>query len=71
MASLQLGDTHIVGARVPLLPLNEKELGHHQRGNEDEDHLGVHGLVPTVLGVHPCMLHPITTEEKWLKTAGG
>lgn len=63
-----VGVTHIVGARVPLLPLNQEELCHHECGDEDEDHLGVHRLVPTVLGMHPYVLHPATTRKRPLKS---
>lgn len=43
---------------MPLLPLNQEQLGHHQRSDEDEDHFSVHGFVATVLGMHARMLHP-------------
>lgn len=49
---------YVVGAGVPLLPLNQEQLGHHQRSDEDEDHFSVHGFVATVLGMHARMLHP-------------
>ena len=49
---------YIVGARMPLLPLHQEQLGHHQGSNEDEDHFGMHGFVTTVLGMHACMLDP-------------
>lgn len=48
---------------MPLLPLHQEQLGHHQRGNQDQDHLGVHGLVAAVLGMHASMLHP--EREQW------
>lgn len=61
-----MGVTYIVGARVPLLPLHQEELCHHERGDEDEHHLGVHRLVPAVLGVHPYVLRPATTRKaRW------
>lgn len=59
---------YIVGARVPLLPLNQEELCHHKCGDEDEDHFGMHRLVPTVLGMHPYVLHPATTRKRRLKS---
>lgn len=43
---------------MPLLPLHQEELSHHQRGYQDKDHLGMHGLVAAVLGVHTSMLDP-------------
>lgn len=43
---------------MPLLPLYQEQLGHHQGSNEDEDHFGVHGFVTTMLGMHACMLDP-------------
>lgn len=63
-----VGGTYIVGARVSLLPLNQEELGHHKCGDEDENHFGVHRLVPTVLGVHPYVLHPATSRKRQLKS---
>lgn len=65
---MAVGATYIVGARVPLLPLNQEELCHHKRGDQDEDHFGMHRLVPTVLGMHPYMLHPATTRKRQLKS---
>lgn len=50
--------THIVGAVVPLLPLDQHYLSHHQRGDEDEHHLGVYGLVTPVLHMETLVLHP-------------
>lgn len=63
-----VGVTYIVGARVPLLPLHQEELCHHECSDEDENHLGVHRLVPAVLGVHPYVLHPATTRKRRLKS---
>lgn len=42
---------------MSLLPLNQDNLGHHQCGDEDEHHLGVHGLMAPVLHVKPLVLH--------------
>jgi len=53
---------------VPLLPLNQQELCHHQRGNEDEDHFGVHGLVAVVLGVHQRVFHPAARGRRQIKS---
>lgn len=50
--------THIVRAVVPLLPLHQDYLSHHQRGDEDQHHLRMHGLVTPVLHVQMLMLHP-------------
>lgn len=52
---------------MPLLPLHQQQLRHHQRGDQDEDHLGVHGLVTAVLGVHPRVFHPATTARGQLR----
>lgn len=49
---------YIVGAGMPLLPLHQEQLGHHQGSDEDEDHFSVHGFMAPVLGVHACMLDP-------------
>lgn len=49
---------YIVGAGVPLLPLHQEQLGHHQGSDEDEDHFSVHGFVAAVLGMHACVLDP-------------
>lgn len=49
---------YIVGAWVPLFPLHQQQLGHHQGSDEDEDHFSMHGFVATVLGMHACMLDP-------------
>lgn len=43
---------------MPLLPLHQEQLGHHQGSNENEDHFSMHGFVTTVLGMHACMLDP-------------
>lgn len=51
--------THIVRAVVPLLPLHQDDLSHHQSGNEDEHHLCMHGLVAPVLHMQPLVLHPV------------
>lgn len=53
---------------MPLFPLNQQELCHHKRGDKDEDHFGMHSLVTTVLGMHPCVLHPATTGKRRLKS---
>lgn len=50
--------THIVGTVVPLLPLHQDYLSHHQSGDEDQHHLSMHGLVSTVLHMQTLMLHP-------------
>lgn len=42
---------------MPLLPLHQDDLRHQQRGDQDEHHLGVHGLVTPVLHVEPLVLH--------------
>lgn len=62
LASIRVA-THIVGAAVSLLPLNQKDLGHHQCGDEDEHHLGMHGLMAPVLHVQPLMLYSAGTQE--------
>lgn len=49
---------YIIGAGVPLFPLHQEQLGHHQSSDEDEDHFSVHGFVAPVLGMHACMLNP-------------
>lgn len=49
---------YIVGAGMPLLPLHQEQLGHHQGSDKDEDHFSVHGFMAPVLGVHACMLDP-------------
>lgn len=49
---------YIVGAGVPLFPLYQEQLGHHQGSDEDEDHFSVHGFVAAVLGMHACVLDP-------------
>lgn len=51
--------THIVGAVVPLLPLHQDDLSHHQRGDEDHHHLCMHGLMTPVLHMQALMLHPV------------
>ena len=43
---------------MPLLPLDERDLRDDERGEEDEHHLGVHGLVAVVLLVHLDVLQP-------------
>lgn len=43
---------------MPLLPLHQHDLGHHQRGDEDHHHLRVHCLVTPVLDVQTLVLHP-------------
>lgn len=48
---------------MSLLPLDQQDLGHHQCGDEDEHHLGVHGLMTPVLHVQPLMLHSAGTRE--------
>lgn len=50
--------THIVGPVVPLLPLHQDYLSHHQRGDEDQHHLCMHGLMTPVLHMQTLMLHP-------------
>lgn len=57
-------DTHVVGAVVSLLPLHQDDLSNHQRGDEDQDHLSVHGLMTTVLHVQVLVLHPATNKDK-------
>lgn len=52
------GGTHVIGALVSLLPLDQDDLGQHQGGHQDQNHLRVHGLVPPVLHVEPLVLHP-------------
>lgn len=47
--------THVVGFGVPLFPLHQDELRYHERDDEDEHHLGVHGFVAFVLGMHSRM----------------
>lgn len=42
---------------MPLLPLHQDDLRHEQRGDQDEHHLGVHGLVTPVLHVEPLVLN--------------
>lgn len=49
---------YIVGAGVPLFPLHQEQLGHHQSSDEDEDHFSVHGFMAAVLGMHACVLNP-------------
>lgn len=58
------GAAYVIGAGVPLLPLHQEELSHHQGGDQDEDHLGVHGLVAAVLGMHPSVFDPGTRAEQ-------
>ena len=41
---------------MALFPLNQDNLSHNQGNNEYEDHFGVHGLMATVLLVHPLVL---------------
>ena len=41
---------------MSLFPLNQEYLSNNQRHNEDEHHLGVHGLVPAMLLVQLLML---------------
>lgn len=52
---------------MPLFPLNQQELRHHQRGDQDEDHFGMHSLVPAVLGMHPRVFHPATRARRQLR----
>lgn len=47
--------THVVGFGVPLFPLHQDELRYHERDDEDEHHLGVHGFVAFVFGMHSRM----------------
>ena len=44
--------SHVVGVRPDLPPLDQGDLRHDEGGKEDEDHLGVHRLMATVLVVH-------------------
>ena len=52
----------LIALEVPLLPLYEQHLGHHQRGDQDQHHLGVHGLVPAVLLMQTLVLHSDTIQ---------
>lgn len=66
--------THIVGAVVPLLPLHQDDLSHHQRGDEDHHHLCMHGLMTPVLHMQALMLHPVgggIINNKGSDTRGG
>lgn len=56
--------THIVRAVVPLLPLHQDDLSHHQRGDEDQHHLCMHGLVTPVLHMQTLMLDPAKNKKK-------
>ncbi|KAF3830101.1 hypothetical protein GH733_001526 [Mirounga leonina] len=56
---------HQEGAGVPLFPLHQEQLGHHQSSDEDEDHFSVHGFMAAVLGMHACVLNPESqTDER-------
>lgn len=44
---------------MPLLPLDQDDLSHHQGGDEDQHHLGVDGLVTPVLHVEALVLNPV------------
>lgn len=43
---------------MPLLPLDQDHLGHGQGGHQDQNHLGVHGLVSPMFHVEALVLHP-------------
>ncbi len=63
VGSVSSSITHIVGPVVPLLPLHQDYLSHHQRGDEDQHHLCMHGLVTPVLHMQALMLHPAKEEK--------
>lgn len=48
---------------MPLLPLDQHDLSHHQRGDEDQHHLGVDGLVTPVLHVEALVLRPVNNNN--------
>lgn len=60
--------THIVRPVMPLLPLHQDYLSHHQRGDEDEHHLCMHGLMTPVLHMQALMLHPAENRVEMEKT---
>lgn len=43
-----LASTYSIRPVMPLLPLHDDELRHHERDDEDHHHGGVHRLVPLV-----------------------
>ena len=51
--------TDLVRFEVPCLPLDEKDLRDDQCSDENQDHLGVHGLVTFVLLVQSLVLYPV------------
>lgn len=55
-------ETHGVGSAVSVFPLDQDDLSDHQRGDEDQDHLSVHGLMTSVLNVQFLMLD--STEKR-------
>lgn len=56
--------THVVGLGVPLFPLHQDKLSYDERDDEDEHHLGVHGFVPFVFGVHSRMFQSVEQTQK-------
>lgn len=56
---------------MPLLPLHQDYLSHHQRGDEDQHHLRVHGLVASVLRVQALVLHPVEEDQDRDEEEGG
>lgn len=55
--------TYVIGPAMPLSPLHQHYLGDDQGGEEDQDHLHVHGLVAPVHLVHLLLLQAGT--GKW------
>ena len=45
--------TEVVGVGLVFPPLEKHDLGEEENNEQDEDHLGVHLCMPSMLLVHP------------------